>query len=67
MRQNYNIESFTKDNRLFYFGITFVIVGLIFLLYFSLTENNVQSDKIIEKYYFYKNVPHLDARYNYPM
>ena len=56
LKQHYNTESFTKENRLFYFGITFVIIGLVIFLYCFLTENEQQiqqNDKIIEKYYFY--------------
>ena len=36
MRQKYSTEIFTKDNRLFYFGITFVIIAMILFLHYYL-------------------------------
>jgi len=38
MRQKYSTEIFTKDDRLFYFGITFVIIAVIMFLYHYFVE-----------------------------
>lgn len=34
----FNYETFSKQNRMYYLGLMFVIIGLIFFLYYSLTD-----------------------------
>ena len=60
LQQKFVISTFTKDNRLFYIGITFVIIAIIMYLYNYFLDDDFSQDqnsnqKVIEKYYIYKN------------
>lgn len=59
LEQKFTFDTFTKENRLFYVGITLVCIAVILYFYnfFTSDDENVpiqkSNDKIIEKYYFY--------------
>jgi len=40
----FNYETFSRDNRLYYLGLMFVIIGIIFFLYYSLMDNTVVKE-----------------------
>jgi len=54
------METLTKKDRMFYIGITIIIVTTALFLYNYLTENemaNIVPEKIIEKHYIYGTPP----------
>lgn len=58
LEQNFSLDIFTKENRLFYIGITLVCISVIlylynFFIYYEDDSALKTNDKIIEKYYFY--------------
>jgi hypothetical protein len=58
--KQYEKETFTKDNRLFYVGITLIVFSAIIYIFISLNDNNNHStnDKNII-YHIYENKPNL--------
>lgn len=69
LQQKFEIETFTKENRLFFIGITLIFFSTV-LLCFNEFENiincdnklnneNNEKNKIIEKYYIYQNIPNV--------
>jgi len=64
LQQKFTIDTFSKDNRLFYIGITLIFFGIsIYLLNFFIGEsddneisNKDLHEKIVEKHYIYQNV-----------
>lgn len=64
LEQKFSISIFTRENRLFYIGITLIIMGLLIYLYnFFLEDGNEyeqkNTEKIIEKYYIYGPSKHI--------
>ena len=61
IEQKFSIDTFTKDNRLFYIGITLIIIAIILYFYnvFTTDDDDIATSKndskIIEKYYFIQN------------
>jgi hypothetical protein len=60
LEQKFTFDTFTKENRLFYIGITLVCISIILYFYNFFTSNDEDisaqksNEKIIEKYYFYQ-------------
>lgn len=60
LQQKFTIYTFTKNNRLFFVGITLILIAIIMYLYYFFAEDeseckNKQNQKIIEKHFIYKN------------
>lgn len=65
LQQKYTFDTFTKHNRLFFVGLTLILIGLIVFVYNFLVddpeEEKLQKDKnTIEKHYIYQMVPNGD-------
>ena len=58
LQQKFEIETFTKENRLFFIGLTLIFFATILLFFNQMNESDehVESNKIIEKYYIYQGV-----------
>ena len=64
LQQKFTLNTFSKDNRLFYIGITLIFLGIIiyFFNFFNegssdnTTSNNDSYEKIIEKHFIYQNI-----------
>ncbi len=60
LEQKFTFDTFTKENRLFYIGITLMCISIILYFYNFFTSNDEDisaqksNEKIIEKYYFYQ-------------
>ena len=66
LNQKFNKNTFTKDNRLFYIGLTLFIFGLIIFLYNYLSEDeSKQENKVIEKYYIYQQQSNMPNNTDY--
>lgn len=63
LEQKFIFDTFTKENRLFYIGITLILISVIMYFYDYFTSDDgivgqqKSEDKIIEKYYFYYSQP----------
>lgn len=62
LQQKYGFDTFTKQNRLFFIGLTIMIIGLILFIYYLLVNDEPlqilhQDNKPIEKYYIYQVLP----------
>ena len=61
----FDYDTFSKNNRIFYFGLTFLILGLIFFMYFSFTgsknESITEKSNVLElKHYIINNPPTVE-------
>jgi hypothetical protein len=59
LQQKFQIETFTKENRLFFIGLTLIFFATILLFFNEFINNNnkdIESNKIIEKYYIYYGI-----------
>lgn len=59
LQQKFTLDTFTKENRLFYIGITLLIFSIIlYLLNFFLEKDDEpkikNNEKIVKKYYYYQ-------------
>ncbi len=68
LQLNFNIETFTKDNRLLYVGITIVMFAVILMIASQFTDdeiingnNSINSNKIIERYYIYQPIQSIQS------
>lgn len=58
LQQNFVLDTFTKQNRLFYMGLTFMIIGIIIYCYNYFTydetnEYNNRDNTVVKNYYVY--------------
>jgi hypothetical protein len=54
---DFNLRIFTRSNRLFYIGITLIVVAILLFLYNYFTEKREEKVITIEKHYIYENKP----------
>ena len=55
LQQRFSIDTFVRNNKLFYIGLTIVIVILILYLYDVFTEPAASPNKIVEIHHVYHN------------
>ena len=46
LQRQFYIETFIKKNRMFYIGLTIVIIAIIFYLYDTIIDNSINSNNI---------------------
>ena len=64
LSKNISIDTFTKDNRLFYFGITILIITVALYTYNMLfSKNTIDKQENIQKVYHIYKYDSLDTKY----
>ena len=64
LSKNISIDTFTKDNRLFYFGITILVITVALYTYNMLfSKNTVDKQENIQKVYHIYKYDSLDVKY----
>jgi len=55
LQGKFNMETFTKDNRLFYIGVTIILIVILYFLFsiFNDDQENDKNKKIIKIYHIY--------------
>lgn len=70
LQQKFFIETFTKDNRFFYIGLTIVVIIIIIYLFnviFGDNDQNICDRKIYEVHYIHHNLgDNYERMYAYP-
>jgi len=55
LQNQFNLEIFTKNNRLFYIGLTLVVIIILIYIYDTITDDqDVENKKIVEVRHIYK-------------
>jgi hypothetical protein len=65
LAQKFNLVTLTKENRLFFIGLTMIFITTIIYLYnFFLDDEIVETNgaTIIEKHYIYNGVPEINVK-----